>query len=97
LARWLVATHDAKLRVLVANSSQWPWSPDGLRDRKAHRDLVVMLASEIYRRERGTAAPSDEALVGTYLERLPEVDSAEAGDESTQVVFDSGVVDPQSK
>src|SRR5262249_30356299 len=48
VARWLVATNDAKLRIIVANSIQWPWSPDRLRDRKAYRELVVMLAEEIY-------------------------------------------------
>jgi len=58
LASWLVTTNDAKLRILVANS-YLPWSPENhLRDRKAHRDLVIMLATEIYRRERGALPPS---------------------------------------
>src|SRR5205823_7519178 len=86
VASWLVTTHDAKLRILVANSIQWPWSPDRLRDRKAHRDLVIMLAAAIYRRERGSPPPSEEALVGTYLEGLPEDGSAEIGDGSTPTV-----------
>ena len=46
-------------------------------DRKAHRELVIMLATEIYRRERGAPPPSEEALVGTYLKSLPDDGSAE--------------------
>ena len=57
-----------------------------LADRKAHRDLVVMLATEIYRRERGGLPPSDEALVGTYLESLPDDGLAEPTDEVTPTV-----------
>jgi hypothetical protein len=86
LASWLVATNDAKLRIIVANSIQWPWSPDHLRDRKAHRDLVVMLAGEIYRRERGTPPPSEEALVGTYLKSLPDDGSADLDDGTALVI-----------
>ena len=40
-------------------------------DRK-HTALVVMLATELYCRERGSLPTSDEALVGTYLNRLPD-------------------------
>jgi hypothetical protein len=36
------------------------------------RELVIMLATEIYRRERGSLPSSDEALVGTYLKSLPD-------------------------
>jgi hypothetical protein len=36
-----------------------------------HRDLVIRLASELYRRDRGSDPPTPEALVGTYLKRLP--------------------------
>jgi hypothetical protein len=82
VASWLVSTNDAKLRIVWANNSQWPWSPDRLRDRKAHSDLVIMLATEIYRRERGNLPPSDEALVGTYLKSLPDDGSADVGDET---------------
>ena len=70
IASWLVATNDAKLRSIVANANQWPWSPDRLRDRREFHDLVLMLAGEIYRREHGTPPPSDDALVGIYLEQL---------------------------
>jgi hypothetical protein len=80
VASWLEATYDLKLRILVANSSQRPWSPDRLHDRRAHSNLVLMLATEIYRRERGSLPPSDEALVGTYLKSLPDDGSADLDD-----------------
>ena len=55
-------------------------------DRKAHRELVIMLATEIYRRERGSFPPSDEALVGTYLKSLPDDGSADVADGTTPTV-----------
>jgi hypothetical protein len=86
LARWLVTANDAKLRILVANS-YLPWSPaNHLRDRREYHDLVIMLATEIYRRERGALPPSDEALVGTYLKRLPDDGSADLTDGMTPTV-----------
>ena len=88
VARWLITAHDAKLRILLANRHQWPWSPESLRDRKSHHDLVLMLAGEIYRREHGNPAPSDRALVGTYLKSLPDDGSPEIGDDTTPTVAD---------
>ena len=55
-------------------------------DRRAHRELVIMLATEIYRRERGSLPSSDEALVGTYLKSLPDDGSAELADGTTPTV-----------
>jgi hypothetical protein len=72
IAVWLVTTEDAKLRILVADRFGWPWPPDRRQDRRAHRALVVMMATEIYRRERGALPPSEEALVGSYLQSLPD-------------------------
>jgi hypothetical protein len=86
LASWLVATNDAKLRIIVANSIQWPWSPDRLQDRKAHHDLVLMLVEELYHRERGSLPRSEEALVGTYLKSLPDDGSADLDDGSAPTV-----------
>jgi hypothetical protein len=94
VASWLVSTHDLKLRILVANRSGWPWSPDRLRDRRAHGDLVLLLAGEIYRRERGVLPPSEESLVGTYLERLPDDGLAETGDEGTPAIAAPGAEAP---
>lgn len=86
LASWLVATHDARLRVLWSNSSDWPWPPDRLVQRRAHGALVIMLATELYRRERGALPTSDEALIGTYLETLPDNESGEFDDLSAAIV-----------
>jgi hypothetical protein len=90
LARWLVATLDARLR-MVRGHLEWQ-SPDRVidaktvADRKAHRELVVMLAKEIYRREHGALPSSDEALVGPYLKSLPADGSLELVDEVTPIV-----------
>ena len=85
LASWLVTARDANLLILLFNSSGDPWPPN-LMYRRAHRALVIMLASELYRRERGTLPPSDEALIGTYLKSLPEDGSADLADETTPTV-----------
>jgi hypothetical protein len=60
--------------------------PNRLAYRRAHRDLVIMLASELYHRERGTLPPSEEALVSTYLKSLPDDGSADLADETTPTV-----------
>ena len=86
IASRLLTTNDVKPRILVANSCQWPWSPERLRYRRAYRGLVVMLATEIYRRERGALPPSEESLVGTYLKTLPDDGSAELADGTTPIV-----------
>ena len=62
-----------------------PWPPH-LLYRKAHRALVIMLATEIYRRERGALPASEEALVGTYLKSLPDDVSSDLADERTLTV-----------
>ena len=64
----------------------WPYAPDRLRDRKDYRALVVMLAEEIYRRERGSHPASEDALVGTYLNSLPDDGSADGDDGTAPVV-----------
>jgi hypothetical protein len=91
LARWLVATLDVRLR--IGNGYEWPWPPDrrvvdrrAVADRKAHRELVIMLATEIYRRERGSLPSSDEALVGTYLKSLPDDRSPDVDDGTAPIV-----------
>ena len=61
------------------------WDLQGLsrREGAGHRALVVFLAGELYRRERGTDPPSDEALVGPYLKELPDDGSGDAGPRAT--------------
>jgi hypothetical protein len=90
VAGWLVTTLDAKVQ-LLGLFHEWlpPVRPRDWRtiaDRKAYRDLVIMLATEIYRRERGAPPPTDDALVGTYLQSLPDDGSAELADGTTPTV-----------
>jgi hypothetical protein len=90
VAGWLVATLDARLRLMRGYDE---WLPPvrarhsrSVADRSAHRDLVIMLATEIYRRERGAPPPTEDALVGTYLRSLPDDGSAELDDGRTPTV-----------
>ena len=90
VAGWLVASLDARLRLLMGYD-EWlpPVRPRDRRtvaDRRAHRDLVIMLATEIYRRERGVPPSTEAALVGTYLQSLPDDGSAELADGTTPTV-----------
>ena len=80
-AQWLVGTLDAKLLL-----SQWPWPSIRGSEQRQYRDLVVLLASELFERERGTPPPSDEALVGMYLDQLPNDGSEELDDGQTPTV-----------
>jgi hypothetical protein len=82
VASWLVSTRDAKLQILGSR----PWWPGRHAYRKAQREIVIMLATELYRRERGAIPTSEGALVGTYLESLPDDSSAEAAGETTPTV-----------
>jgi hypothetical protein len=86
LAKWLVGTKDAKLVLLI-----WPWPSIRGSERREYRDLVVLLASEVFERERGSPPPSEGALVGQYLDELPSDDSEENDDGKTPIVRDSHV------
>jgi hypothetical protein len=89
LARSLVATLDARVRI---SDVDLPWPPDRVADRravsdhKAHHELVIMLATEIHRRERGSLPFSDEALVGTSLKSLPDDRSHDVDDGTAPIV-----------
>jgi hypothetical protein len=50
------------------------WNPASIRgqETRGYRALVVLLASELYRRDHGTVPLWDEALVGPYLKELPD-------------------------
>jgi hypothetical protein len=84
VASWLVTTIDAKQYVDGAL-----WSSVHNQELLAYRQLVVLLAEELYHRERGVLPPSEEALVGTYLQTLPDDGSADVGDGMTPTVTDS--------
>jgi hypothetical protein len=86
VADWLITTNDARV------AFQYPallWPAVRQREQRGYRELLVLLASELYHHERGTLPPSEDALVGTYLESLPDDGSAELGDETTPTVSDS--------
>jgi hypothetical protein len=76
LDRWLQTTYNARE---ILRSWKTDIRPLRARDRANHRALVVLLASELYRRDHGTDPPSDEALVGPYLKSLPDDGAEEAG------------------
>jgi hypothetical protein len=84
VARWLVATNDAKLALRYVN-----WPAVRQAEDRDYRELLVILGSELYRRDRGAPPPSEAALVGTYLESLPDVDSGTSDVEMTPTVSDS--------
>jgi hypothetical protein len=69
--QWLNSTYDAQEILRF-----WDPRANRVKERANHRALIVLLASELYRRDHGTDPPSDEALVGPYLNRLP-ADAAE--------------------
>ena len=83
VASWLVTTNDAKLAFRYGFLA---WPNVRRREQRSYRELLVLLAGEIYRRERGALPPSDEALVGTYLKSLPDDGSADLADEMTPTV-----------
>jgi hypothetical protein len=72
LASWLDTTRDLRL---VFRSVLWP--SVRYKERSGHHELVVALAEALYVREHGSPPPSENALVGSYLEFLPDDGSAD--------------------
>jgi hypothetical protein len=60
------------------------------QDRADHRALLVLLATELYRRDHGKDPPSPGALVGPYLQDLPD----DGSDESQQGEPSRAAVEP---
>jgi hypothetical protein len=83
VARWLVTSNDAKLAL---RNVFMAWPAVRRAEERRYREQLVLLAGEIYRRERGALPHSDEALVGTYLKSLPADGSANLADETTPTV-----------
>jgi hypothetical protein len=81
LAAWLITSFDLKLLAWQLISTSVPST-----EQAGYRALVVSLARELHRRERGVPAPSEEALVGSYLESLPDDGSSDLADERTPTV-----------
>jgi hypothetical protein len=81
LASRILTTHDA-----ASLLDQWRWWPVRLSEKRNHASLVMLLAEELYRREQGTPPPNDSALVGRYLDHLPDDGSDEHADEGSRRV-----------
>jgi hypothetical protein len=83
---------------LTPQEFQWRWPAIRISERREHSALVILLAEELYRRERGSAPASDKALVGTYVDHLPDDGSSELDDGTAPVIDDSaasGVAQPE--
>ena len=89
LAAWLLTAPDARLLL-----NQWPWPSIGLQERGNHRELLILLAEELYRRERGRAPLSEQELVGIYLKSMPDVGREGFDDGTTPKMDENGVVSP---
>jgi hypothetical protein len=81
LASWIVSAYDMKM---IEMSKFGP--SVRRREQAGYRELVIALATEIYRRERGAPPPTEGALVGTYLQGLPDDGSADLADKTTPTV-----------
>jgi len=92
LARWLVATLDARLRLVQGHSYEWPWPPDRVRTAGALRTARHIVNSSSCWPRRSIAASagslpsSDEALVGTYLQSLPDDRSPDVDNGTAPIV-----------
>jgi hypothetical protein len=66
LGGWLDSTYEPRVLIAFLNL-------DGIRtiETANHCALVILLATELYRRDHGREPESPEELVGPYLKRLP--------------------------
>jgi hypothetical protein len=55
-------------------AASWPWEGEGplAREPRRRAALIVKLGAELYRREHGVPPATVGALVGPYLNALPE-------------------------
>ena len=83
LAERLVRTLDAKLLL-----SGWLWTSIRTTERREYRELVVLIASALYERDEAQPPATDEALIGRYLEQLPDDGSNELDDGNAPTVRD---------
>jgi hypothetical protein len=77
LDRWLNSTADAQELI-----NRWDLRAFRVRERAKHRALVILLASELYRRDHKKDPPSDQALLGPYLKELPDDGLGDAGSQA---------------
>jgi hypothetical protein len=86
LAEWLFGTLDARLLL-----SHLYWPAIRTTERREHHELVLMLAREIYKREHNAPPASDQALIGPYLDHLPDDGSGEVDDGKAPTLSNSPV------
>jgi hypothetical protein len=80
LAAWFHSTFDADFLF-----GSWGLKSVRVRERFNYRELLILLGQALYRRDFGTDSPTPEALVGPYLESLPEEFPDDPHDESIPV------------
>jgi hypothetical protein len=81
VSRWLFKTYDAR------HFFEQSYLPAvRLAEQRGYRDLLILLAADLYRRERGRPPASDEVLVGTYLKSLPDDGMADLDDGTTPTI-----------
>jgi hypothetical protein len=85
LNRWLESSPEARQKLddwmgrrAFRMSGNWIGKLRA-REKANHKALVVLLASQLYRRDHGADPPSEEALVGLYLKELPDDGLGNAG------------------
>jgi hypothetical protein len=80
LDRWFDTAYDAQQVLQMLDTS-------GVRSvERAHDgEILMLLTEELYRRDHGVDPPSPEALVGPYLEKLPDEYRANANDQSQTI------------
>jgi hypothetical protein len=66
LDHWVDSSHDARILLGLLNLSSIR-----MDEWANHRNLLILLGTELYRRDHGTDPPTPEALVGPYLDHLP--------------------------
>jgi hypothetical protein len=67
LGQWLDTTHDARALLRMLHLNRLP-----INEWANRRDLLILLGTQLYRRDHGTDPPTPEALVGPYLKSLPD-------------------------
>jgi hypothetical protein len=77
LGRWLDSTYEAPQAIRLLD-----WRSLRMTELANHRELLILLGTELYRRDRGTDPPTPEALVGPYLKSLPKEFPDEETDEA---------------
>ncbi|MDR3623173.1 MAG: hypothetical protein P4L85_27720 [Paludisphaera borealis] len=86
IGRWLDSTDRSLGAIDFLN-----WWGQRIKEVANHRELVLLLATQLYRRDHGADPPKPEALVGPYLKSLPPAYPDEGKDES--LPLDAPVID----